>query len=49
MSTIIIGSILAAIVLAVIINMRAEKKQGKSSCGSGCSDCPMSGKCHSEK
>ena len=48
-ATIIICLVLVAVVAAIIIHMVKEKKQGKSSCGSGCASCPMAGKCHSHK
>lgn len=47
--TIIICTVLVAAVAAIIISMVRNKKKGKTSCGCGCSKCPMSGSCHSEK
>lgn len=44
--TIIICAVLIAVVTAIIVNMIKNKKKGKSSCGCGCADCPMSGTCH---
>lgn len=42
--------IVAVLVLAtlsfVVVGMIKGKKHGKSSCGCGCSQCPMNGKCH---
>ena len=49
MATIIICAVLIAVVSAIIISMIKNKKQGRSSCGCGCGDCPMSGSCHPEK
>ena len=46
MATIIICMVLIVIVTVIIFNMRKDKKLGKSSCGSGCTGCPMTGKCH---
>lgn len=48
-ASIIICAVLLAIVATVIVGMVRNKKKGKSSCGSGCANCPMSGKCHSKK
>lgn len=48
-ATIIISAILIAVVAAIIIGMVRNKKKGKSSCGCGCANCPMSGSCHSKK
>ena len=46
MSTIIISLVLAAIVAGIIVKMVKNKKAGKSSCGCGCANCPMSAECH---
>ncbi len=46
MATVIISLILLAIVAGIITKMVKDKKAGKSSCGCGCSNCPMSGECH---
>ena len=46
--TIIICTVLIAIVAAIIVSMVKKKKQGKSmvcNCGN-CKSCPMSGSCH---
>lgn len=48
-ATIIICAVLIAVVAAIIVSMIRNKKKGKSSCGCGCADCPMSGSCHSDK
>lgn len=45
--TIVVLAVVIAIIATVIISMRKGKKSGKSSCGCGCSNCPMSGSCHS--
>ncbi len=49
MATIIICAVLVAAVARIIAGMVRRKKNGQSSCGCGCSNCPMSGSCHSEK
>jgi len=46
LATIIITLVLIAIVAAIIIGMRKDKKAGKSSCGGNCAHCAMAGKCH---
>ena len=46
MGNLIVGSILAVAVAAVILSMIKNKKKGKSSCGCGCASCAMSGACH---
>lgn len=48
-ATIIICAALLGIVAAIIVHMAKNKKQGKSSCGCGCSSCPMEGSCHTTK
>ncbi len=45
LGTIIIALIVAAVVALILIKFIRDKKKGKSSCGCGCSDCPMSGSC----
>lgn len=44
-SILVIG-VIVAIVAAVIISRIRAKKQGKSTCGCGCSQCSMNGLCH---
>jgi hypothetical protein len=46
-----IGTILVCLVLLVIVGlvvgkMIKDKRQGKSSCSCGCSNCGMQGHCH---
>ena len=43
--TIAVGAVVAAIVTVIIVFMVKDKKQGKTTCGCGCKDCPMAGKC----
>lgn len=45
LATIIICLMITAVVTAIIIKKVKDKKQGKSSCGCGCSGCPMSSVC----
>lgn len=47
--TIIICSVIAAVVALIIIHMVKDKKRGKSSCGCGCSACAMKDCCHGGK
>lgn len=48
-STIVVCVVLLAVVALIIAGMVREKKKGKSSCGCGCANCPMSGSCHQKK
>jgi len=47
--TILICAVLIAVVAAIIVSMRRDKKKGKSSCGGNCAHCAMGGACHSKK
>ena len=44
--TIIISLALLGLVTGIIIRLRKDKKQGKSSCGGSCGHCPMASTCH---
>ncbi len=39
--------ILIAVVALIIYTLIKDKKEGRSSCGHGCQNCAMHGKCHS--
>lgn len=47
--TILICAVLLAVVAAIIVGLVRDRKKGKSSCGCGCVNCPMSGSCHPKK
>ena len=47
--TILICAVLLAVVAAIIVGLVRDRKKGKSSCGCGCANCPMSGSCHPKK
>ena len=49
LAAIIICAALLAGVTAIIVSMVRSRKKGKSSCGCGCTGCPMDGACHSKK
>ena len=44
--TIVVTIGLIAVVAAIVVKLRKDRKQGKSSCGGNCGTCPMAGKCH---
>lgn len=44
--TLLISALLLAIVTSISIYLIRQKKQGKSSCGSGCAHCALHGQCH---
>ena len=44
--TILISLALVALAAGIVVKLRRDKKQGKSSCGGNCGCCPMSGSCH---
>ncbi len=43
--TLFISVLLLAIVTSISIYLIRQKKQGKSSCGSGCAHCALHGQC----
>lgn len=47
--TILICLVLAIIVAAIVVTLYRNHKKGKSSCGCGCSSCPMGDCCHPKK
>ena len=46
--TILVSIMLTALVIGIVIRMRKDRKQGKSSCGGNCGCCPMGGACHKQ-
>ena len=44
--TIVISAGLIALVALILLRLRRDRKQGKSSCGGNCGCCPMAGTCH---
>ena len=46
LGTILVSLVVIAIVAMIIWKMVKEKKQGKSSCSHGCSNCALHGQCH---
>ena len=49
LSTIVVSAILLAIVTSISLHLIRQKKQGKSSCGCGCTNCAMHGQCHGKQ
>lgn len=49
LSTIIICAVLLSVVAAIVVSLIRNKKKGKTSCGCGCSSCPMAEECQSKK
>ncbi len=49
LSTILVSAVLLAAVVAVILHLIRQRKQGKSSCGCGCEHCAMHGRCHEKQ
>ncbi len=47
--TIVVLAVLIAIVALIIRHIRKDKAAGKSSCGCGCANCALHGKCHGTK
>jgi len=46
LATCLVLLLLLAIVGVIIFFYVRKKKRGGTSCSSGCSDCPLSGRCH---
>lgn len=46
MGTALVLGVLVVIVALIITKMVRDKKNGKTSCGCGCSDCPSKKICH---
>ena len=46
--TLFVSTALLALVAGIVIRMRRDRKQGKSSCGGNCGCCPMGGACHKQ-
>lgn len=44
--TIVIASVIAVIVLAIVIKGIYNRKKGKSSCSGACGSCAMKNACH---
>ncbi|MEE0945528.1 MAG: FeoB-associated Cys-rich membrane protein [Acutalibacteraceae bacterium] len=47
--TIIIASLIALTVIAIIVNEIVKKKKGKGGCSCGCSGCAMKENCHNKE
>jgi len=45
LSTIIVGTIVFALVAAAVVKLIRDKIKRKSSCGCGCAGCPSAGIC----
>lgn len=45
-ATLVVGAVVIALAALAVIKLVRDKKAGKSSCGCGCANCPMSGSCH---
>lgn len=48
LSTIIVGAIVAAGIFSIAFKIYKDKRNGKSSCGSGCAGCPSGGICNTK-
>ncbi len=49
--TVIVASVIALVVIAIIVNEIKKRKDGKGgcSCGGSCPGCAMNGTCHKPK
>ena len=48
LATILISLVLITVCALIILKIRRDKKQGKTSCGCGCSGCAMKDMCHAQ-
>ena len=46
MGSVIVGIIVVAIIAAIVLSMRSDRKKGKHSCGGTCFGWPMACSCH---
>ena len=44
--SILVVAVIICILALIIVKMISDKKKGKSTCGHGCANCAMYGKCH---
>lgn len=49
LASVIVLSVVAAVITLVIIKMVRDKRRGKPSCNCGCGGCPMKDTCHTKK
>ncbi|MEG0798536.1 MAG: FeoB-associated Cys-rich membrane protein [Acidaminococcaceae bacterium] len=45
-ATIVVATLVVALVIGVSVKMYRDYKQGKNACGCNCANCPSSGYCH---
>ncbi len=45
LGTITVGLVVAAVIALIVVNILRKRKKGQTTCGCGCSDCPMKNKC----
>ena len=48
-ATLITALVLLLILGGAVFAIIRSKKKGRTTCGCGCANCPMSGSCHSKK
>ena len=48
LGNIVVIAVLALVIVLIIRSLIGNKKQGKSSCGCGCSNCPSADMCHKQ-
>ena len=44
--TILVLAVVLVVIAFIIMHLKKEKAAGKSSCGAGCANCALHGKCH---
>ena len=46
LSTIVIAAVLLLVVVLIVLKLVRDRKNGKTSCGCGCENCPSHHMCH---
>ena len=46
--TLIVSVLLIGLVVWIVVHLRRDKRQGKSTCGGNCGCCPMASSCHKQ-
>ena len=49
LATIVIFTIVLAVITAIIVKLVLDKRQGKSNCGCGCKNCESRNICHKDE
>lgn len=48
LGTLVVGTVVAAVLVALVFYLARSRRKSGGGCGCGCSSCPMKDKCHTE-